>query len=75
MSNSMRDLVMGEADEASSDDESYDEETGEARERERQRNRNNGDVDDSSEEEEDDDDEEEAAKVRIYHEINGMARR
>ncbi|KAI1850599.1 hypothetical protein JX265_004309 [Neoarthrinium moseri] len=61
MSNSMRDLVMGEASEGSSDEESYDDETGEARARERARN---GHVDDSSEEEEDDDDEEEAAKVR-----------
>ncbi|KAH6655646.1 transcription elongation factor spt-6 [Truncatella angustata] len=61
MSNAMRDLVMGEADEASSDDESYDEETGEARQRQRKQN---GDGDDSSEEEDDDDDEEEAAKIR-----------
>lgn len=61
MSNNMRDLVMGEADvDSEEDDESYDEDTGEARERERKPRER---VDDSSEEEDDDDDEEEAAKV------------
>ncbi|KAI0171215.1 SH2 domain-containing protein [Pestalotiopsis sp. NC0098] len=64
MSNTMRDLVMGEADEGSSDEESYDEETGDARQRKERRRDQNGDMDDSSEEEDDDDDEEEAAKVR-----------
>ncbi|ORY65465.1 SH2 domain-containing protein [Pseudomassariella vexata] len=60
MSNAMRDLVMGEAELGSEeDDESFDEETGEARERNRDRN-----MDDSSEEEEEDEDEEEARKVR-----------
>jgi transcription elongation factor SPT6 len=64
MSNSMRDLVMGEADEGSSEDESYDEDVGQARSRNHDRPQN-GRGDDSSEEEEDDDDEEEAAKVII----------
>ncbi|TPX15737.1 uncharacterized protein E0L32_000071 [Thyridium curvatum] len=60
MSNSMRDLISGEAElDDEEDDESFDEETGETRERER-----NGDIEDSSEEEDDDDDEEEAAKIR-----------
>ncbi|OAQ72123.1 transcription elongation factor spt6 [Pochonia chlamydosporia 170] len=60
MSNSMRDLISGEAElDDEEDDESYDEETGEERVR-----RNGPRVDDSSEEEEDDDDEEEARKVR-----------
>ncbi|KAG9251999.1 transcription elongation factor SPT6 [Emericellopsis atlantica] len=59
MSTSMRDLISGEAElDDEEDDESFDEETGEARERQ------NGNIDDSSEEEEDDDDEEEARKVR-----------
>ncbi|KAH8671172.1 transcription elongation factor SPT6 [Xylariales sp. PMI_506] len=61
MSNDLRDLVMGEADEGSSDEESYDEDTGDVRQRERKQN---GHFDDSSEEEDDDDDEEEARKVR-----------
>ncbi|KAK9417978.1 putative Transcription elongation factor Spt6 [Seiridium unicorne] len=64
MSSTMKDLVMGEADEGSSEDESYDEENGETRERAERKRDRNGDADDSSEEEEDDDDEEEAAKVR-----------
>lgn len=61
MANTMKDLVMGEAELGSeSDDESFSEDNGEPRDRGRARN---GGVDDSSEEEEDDDDEEEAAKV------------
>lgn len=65
MSNNLRDLVMGEADEDSEeDDESFDEETGEARERERERSNRKSHMDDSSEEEDDDDDEEEARKIR-----------
>ncbi|KAK7964989.1 transcription factor atf1 [Apiospora saccharicola] len=64
MSNSMRDLVMGEADvDSEEEDESYDEDTGEARERPQKRKPRER-VDDSSEEEDDDDDEEEAAKIR-----------
>ena len=59
----MRDLVMGEADvDSEEEDESYDEDTGEARER-LQKRKPRERVDDSSEEEDDDDDEEEAAKV------------
>ncbi|KAH7326281.1 SH2 domain-containing protein [Stachybotrys elegans] len=58
MSNSMRDLISGEADLGDDDDdESFDEDTGHERRRRPQ-------VEDSSEEEEDDDDEEEARKVR-----------
>ncbi|KAG8420869.1 Transcription elongation factor spt6 [Metarhizium acridum] len=60
MSNSMRDLISGEAElDDEEDDGSYDEETGEERVR-----RNGAHVDDSSEEEDDDDDEEEARKIR-----------
>ncbi|KAI1443319.1 transcription elongation factor Spt6 [Annulohypoxylon stygium] len=62
MSNSMRDLIVGEAElDDEEDDESFDEETGEARERTRTRDQ---DMDDSSEEDDDDDDEEEARKIR-----------
>ncbi|OTB09260.1 hypothetical protein M426DRAFT_316548 [Hypoxylon sp. CI-4A] len=62
MSNSMRDLIVGEAElDDEEDDASFDEETGETRERSRNRDR---EVDDSSEEDDDDDDEEEARKVR-----------
>ncbi|KAI6092087.1 transcription elongation factor Spt6 [Hypoxylon rubiginosum] len=62
MSNSMRDLIVGEAElDDEEDDESFDEETGEARERSRKQGR---EMDDSSEEEDDDDDEEEARKIR-----------
>ncbi|KAI2470919.1 transcription elongation factor Spt6 [Annulohypoxylon bovei var. microspora] len=62
MSTSMRDLISGEADvDDEEDDESFDEETGEARERTRTRDQ---DMDDSSEEDDDDDDEEEARKIR-----------
>ncbi|KAI1372941.1 transcription elongation factor Spt6 [Hypoxylon crocopeplum] len=62
MSNSMRDLIIGEAElDDDEEDESFDEETGETR----QRSRNQAqDIDDSSEEDEDDDDEEEARKIR-----------
>lgn len=59
MSTSMRDLISGEAElDSDSDDESFDEETGEERRKVRPAR-----IDDSSEEEDDDDDEEEAAKV------------
>ncbi|KAI0849321.1 transcription elongation factor Spt6 [Daldinia vernicosa] len=62
MSNSMRDLISGEAElDDEEDDESFDEETGETRERSRNRGQ---EMDDSSEEDEDDDDEEEARKIR-----------
>ncbi|KAI1756038.1 transcription elongation factor SPT6 [Xylaria castorea] len=62
MSNSMRDLVIGEAElDDEEDDESFDEETGETREKNRGRDQ---DMNDSSEEEDDDDDEEEMQKVR-----------
>ncbi|KAL7623336.1 Transcription elongation factor spt6 [Parahypoxylon ruwenzoriense] len=62
MSNSMRDLIVGEAElDDEEDDESFDEETGETRQRSRNPNQ---EMDDSSEEDEDEDDEEEARKVR-----------
>ncbi|OTA70500.1 SH2 domain-containing protein [Hypoxylon sp. EC38] len=62
MSNSMRDLIVGEAElDDEEEDESFDEDTGETRERSRNRNE---DIDDSSEEDEDDEDEEEARKIR-----------
>ncbi|KAI1500852.1 SH2 domain-containing protein [Biscogniauxia marginata] len=62
MSNAMRDLIIGEAElDDEEDDESFDEETGEARDRPRKQD---GNLDDSSEEEDDDDDEEEMQKVR-----------
>lgn len=59
---SMRDLISGEADVASDeeDDQSFDEETGEAHPRKEQAQ---PDMDDSSEEEEDDDDAEAARAV------------
>ncbi|CAH0059205.1 unnamed protein product [Clonostachys solani] len=60
MSNTMRDLISGEAElDDEEDDESFDEETGE-----QPRKKRATQFDDSSEEEEDDDDEEEAAKIR-----------
>ncbi|ELR06845.1 Nucleosome remodeling protein [Pseudogymnoascus destructans] len=60
---SMRDLISGEAELASDeeDDQSFDEETGEGRPRKEQAR---PDMDDSSEEEEDDDDAEAARAVR-----------
>ncbi|KAI2605890.1 transcription elongation factor Spt6 [Hypoxylon fragiforme] len=62
MSNSMRDLIVGEAElDDEEDDESFDEDTGETRQRSRNQNQ---DVDDSSEEDDDDEDEEEARKIR-----------
>lgn len=59
---SMRDLISGEAELGSEeeDDQSMDEETGETRPR---KDRAPADMDDSSEEEEDDDDEEAARAV------------
>ncbi|KAJ4395404.1 Transcription elongation factor spt6 [Neurospora sp. IMI 360204] len=58
MSNSMRDLIDGEAElDDEEDDESFDEEAG-------NRPRRRPNIDDSSEEEEDDEDEEEARKIR-----------
>lgn len=60
MSNTMRDLISGEAElDDEEDDESFDEETGEERRRTK-----GARFEDSSEDEEDDDDEEEARKVR-----------
>ena len=61
---SMRDLlIQGEAElDEEENDESFDEETGEARPR---KEVENGSLDDSSEEEEDDDDEEAARAVCI----------
>ncbi|PHH71576.1 hypothetical protein CDD82_6436 [Ophiocordyceps australis] len=60
MSNSMRDLISGEAElDDDEDDASFDEETGEER-----RRKTATQFEDSSEEEEDDDDEEEARKIR-----------
>ncbi|TAQ90193.1 hypothetical protein B7494_g1457 [Chlorociboria aeruginascens] len=59
---SMRDLLDGEAElDDEENDDSFDEETGEARPR---KERQNGDMEDSSEEEDDDDDEEAARAVR-----------
>jgi transcription elongation factor SPT6 len=52
---SMRDLVVGEAELASEDDESFDEETGELQHR---KSAGNGSLVDSSDEDEDEDDEE-----------------
>jgi hypothetical protein len=61
MSSNLRDLIDGEAElDDEEDDESFDEETGDAREPRKPRN---GAMDDSSEEDEDDDDEEEARRV------------
>ncbi|KAK0635152.1 SH2 domain-containing protein [Bombardia bombarda] len=61
MSNSMRDLIDGEAElDDDEDDESFDGETGDAAPRRAKA----APIDDSSEEEDDDDDEEEARKVR-----------
>lgn len=58
---SMRDLIQGEAElDDEENDESFDEETGEARP---SKQRQIPDLDDSSEEEEDDDDEEAARAV------------
>ncbi|KAH8836221.1 hypothetical protein RJ55_10038 [Drechmeria coniospora] len=60
MSNSMRDLISGEAElDDEEDDDSFDEETGEGG-----RKAKSTHFEDSSEEEEDDDDEEEARKIR-----------
>ena len=59
MSNTMRDLIQGEAElDDDEDDESFDEDTGEARPRARKAH-----VQDSSDDEDEDDDEEEARKV------------
>ena len=59
---SLRDLISGEAELADeSDEESYDEETGEMRRKSNGLNGVNGHLDDSSEEETDDD--EEAARA------------
>lgn len=58
---SMRDLISGEADvDEEENDESFDEDTGEARPRS---NAQDGHMDDSSDEDEDDDDEEAARQV------------
>ena len=59
---SARDLISGEAElDDESEDESFDEETGQVRERRNGINGTNGHLDDSSEEESDDD--EEAARA------------
>ncbi|KAF3349035.1 hypothetical protein VD0002_g7135 [Verticillium dahliae] len=61
MSNSMRDLISGEAElDDDEEDDSYGEEDGERRTSKARTNA----LEDSSEEEDDDDDEEEAAKIR-----------
>lgn len=63
---SARDLISGEAElDSQEDDESFDEETGEVRRKSRGVNGTNGRFDDSSEEEDDDDDEEAAAAVSL----------
>ena len=60
----LRDLIQGEAELGSeSDDESFDEETGEVRAKRSGANGVNGHLDDSSEEDDDDDDEEAARAV------------
>ncbi|KAL8713787.1 MAG: hypothetical protein Q9220_002314 [cf. Caloplaca sp. 1 TL-2023] len=62
---SARDLISGEAElDSQEDDESFDEETGEVRRKTNGVNGLNGHLDDSSEEEDDDDDEEAAAAIR-----------
>lgn len=63
---SARDLIIGEAElDSQEEDESFDEETGEARRKTNGVNGVNGHIDDSSEEEDDDDDEEAAAAVSL----------
>lgn len=60
---SMRDLIQGEAElDDEENDESFDEDTGEARPGKKAMN-GNGHLDDSSDEEDDDDDEEAAREV------------
>ncbi|KAL8831302.1 MAG: hypothetical protein Q9170_005360 [Blastenia crenularia] len=62
---SARDLISGEAElDSQEDDESFDEETGQVRRKPNGVNGVNGHMDDSSEEEDDDDDEEAAAAIR-----------
>lgn len=64
---SARDLISGEADVDSQDeDESFDEETGEVRRRSNGVKDMNGHLEDSSEEDDDDDDEEAAAAVSLH---------
>lgn len=66
---SARDLIEGEAElDDEENEESFDEETGEARKR---TNGVNGHLDDSSEEEEDDDDEDAARAVRLSPRTEG----
>lgn len=61
----LRDLIVGEAElDDDSDEESYDEETGEVRRHGDRKDGINGHMQDSSEEEEDDDDEEAQRQVR-----------
>lgn len=61
---SARDLIVGEAElDSQEEDESFDEDTGEVRRKTNRVNGINGHLDDSSEEEDDDDDEEAAAEV------------
>ena len=63
---SARDLISGEVDvDSQEEDESFDEETGEVRRKTNGTNGVNGHLDDSSEEEDDDDDEEAAAAVSL----------
>ena len=62
----LRDLIQGEAELGSgSEDESFDEETGEVRVKRNGVNGVNGHLDDSSEEDDDDDDEEAARAVCV----------
>ncbi|KAI4128365.1 MAG: hypothetical protein LQ338_002767 [Usnochroma carphineum] len=62
---SARDLIVGEAElDSQEEDESFDEDTGEVRRKTNRVNGINGHLDDSSEEEDDDDDEEAAAEIR-----------
>lgn len=68
--NTIKDLIVGEAelDDDEEGDDSFDEETGEARRKTNGRNGVNGvngHLDDSSEEEDDDDDEEAAQAVNF----------
>jgi transcription elongation factor SPT6 len=66
---SARDLIMGEAEvDDESNDESFDDETGEPSKR--KPNGTNGHLEDDSSEEEEDDDEEEAEKVETLKGID-----
>lgn len=70
---SARDLISGEAElDSQEDEESFDEETGEVRRKSHGVNGINRHLDDSSEEEDDDDDEEAAAAVSPLERFLGI---